>query len=150
MIITRKTKSVVTVLLTFAFVASGNLIAQDNEKPLFSSYKGVTIGMSMDEARSKLGSPKDKSDEQDSYVFSNDETAQIYYDAAKKVNAMTVTYTGKLSEAPAPKAIFGSDAQVKPDGGIFRMERYPKAGYWVSYNKIMGDEPLILIAIKKL
>ena len=118
--------------------------------PPYPGYKGVTIGMTMDEARTKLGAPKDKSDEQDSFVFSDNESAQVYYGAAKTVTAVMVTYSGKLDAAPTAKAVFGEDAAPKPDGGIFKMERYPKAGFWISYNKTAGGDPLIIIAIQKL
>jgi hypothetical protein len=155
------TRSDLTAILSLAFLTSGIFLLtitalplnpqQEREKPLFNAYKGVTIGMPMDEARAKLGSPRDKSDSQDLYVFSDDETVLIYYNpATKTVDAVTITYTGKLNGVPDPKAVFGDDAEVKPDGGIFKMVRYPKAGYWVSYNKIMGDDPMVLIAMKKL
>jgi hypothetical protein len=39
------------------------------EKGVFSSYKGVGIGMKMSDARKLLGDAKDKSDAQDFYVF---------------------------------------------------------------------------------
>jgi hypothetical protein len=119
-------------------------------KPPYSAYKGVTIGSTMDEARSKLGPPKEKSDEQDFFVFSDSESAQVYYDGAKTVTAITVTYVGNLSTAPSPKDVFGEEAEAKPDGGIFKMVRYPKAGFWISYNKTGGDDPLIMIALQKM
>ncbi|MEP6787212.1 MAG: hypothetical protein ABJB40_02180 [Acidobacteriota bacterium] len=125
-------------------------VATPDDKPLYSGYKGVTIGMKQDEARTKLGMPKDKTDEQESYVFSDNESAQVYYDAGKVVTAIMITYNGKLDTAPNAKAVFGEDAQAKPDGGIFKMVRYPKAGFWISYNKTAGDDPLIIIAIQKM
>ena len=120
------------------------------DKPPYSGYKGVSIGMKMDEARAKLGAPKDKSDEQDSYVFSDNESAQVYYDASKIVTAVMVTYSGKIDAAPTAKAVFGEDAEAKPDGGIFKMVRYPKAGFWISYNRTAGDDPMVIVAIQKM
>ena len=120
------------------------------EKPPFTGYKGITIGTKADEVRAKLGAPTDKSDEQDSFVVSGNESAQIYYDAAKTVTAITVTFTGKLDGAPTAMAVFGEAAEVKPDGGIFKMVRYPKAGFWISYNKIVGSDGMIMIALQKL
>jgi hypothetical protein len=147
----RNSRRVAVLLLAAVFVGPISIVAQEAEKPAYDAYKGVTIGMSMTEARDKLGSPRDKSDSQDLYVFSDDETAQVYYDAATKtVSAITVTFTGKLDKVPGPKAVFGIDAEAKPDGGIFKMVRYPEAGFWVSYNKIVGDDPIIIIAIKKI
>ena len=124
--------------------------ATPGDGPPYSAYKGVSIGTKMDEARAKLGVPKDKSDEQDSFVFSDNESAQVYYDASKTVTAVMITYSGKLDAAPTAKAVFGEDAPAKPDGGIFKMVRYPKAGFWISYNKTAGDDPLVIIAIQKM
>ena len=104
----------------------------------------------MDEARNKLGPAKEKSDAQDFYVFSDTESAQVYYGPTKSVTAITITYTGKIDTAPTAKAVFGEDVPPKPDGGIFKMVRYPKAGYWVSYNKIAGDDPMVMIAMQKM
>lgn len=118
--------------------------------PPYDNYKGVTVGMTADKARAALGSPKDSSAESELWVFSNSETVQLYYDAAKLVTAISITYSGKLGAAPTPKIIFGEEAEVKPDGGIFKMVRYPKAGFWISYNKIGGDEPMVMIAIQKM
>ncbi len=120
------------------------------DKPPYSSYKGVAIGTTMDEARAKFGVPKEKSEGQDFFEFSAQESAQVYYDGSKKVTAITITYTGKLESAPTPKTIFGEDAEVKPDGGISKMIRYPKAGFWISYNKTGGEDPIIMIAIQKM
>ncbi len=117
--------------------------------PPFSSYKGVSIGMSMDEVREKLGKPKEPSDAIDYYAPSDHEFIQVYYEA-ETVTAITVTFSGKLDAAPDAKTVFGENAEVKPDGGIFKMVRYPKAGFWISYNKITGDDPMIMIAIKKI
>ncbi len=114
------------------------------------SYKETAIGMTADDIRKKLGDPKDKSDAQDLYVFSDDESAQFIYDAGKKVTAIMVTYSGKLDRAPTPKDVFGEDVPAKADGGVFKMVRYPKAGYWISYNKIAGDDAMISIAMQKI
>src|SRR5687768_2261133 len=51
----------------------------------FSEFKGVRIGMSMEEARKKLGNPKDKSDDQDFYMFGDKMAAQILYKTNKVV-----------------------------------------------------------------
>ena len=113
-------------------------------------YKGVNIGMSADDVRKKLGDPKDKSDPQDLFMFGENESAQFIYGPDKKVTAIMVTYSGNLSAAPTAKDVFGEDVVAKPDGGVSKMVRYPKAGYWVSYNKIAGDDSIISIAMQKM
>ncbi len=122
--------------------------ADQNEEPAYKDYKGVTIGTPMAEARKKLGDPADKSDAQDFYVFSDDETAQIFYDAEKKVSAIAISYTGGKN-VPSCRAVFGKDAEVKPGGAQYMRLSYPKVGYWVSYNRTAGDSPIISIIIQK-
>src|SRR5712691_8670977 len=64
------------------------------QQPLYGDYKSVRIGMTADEARAKLGPPALKADDQDYYVFSDKETAQIVYNSARKVVCISVDYTG--------------------------------------------------------
>ena len=120
------------------------------ETPLFREYRGVELGMAADDARRKLGGPKDKGDEQDFFVINDKETAQIVYDKAHKVVTISVDYVTGAADVPTPKKVFGSDIPVKPDGSMYRMVRYTKAGLWVSYNRTPGDSPLISITIQKI
>ncbi len=85
--------------------------------PKFTEYKGVRIGTSADEARQKLGKAKDKDKTQDLYVFSENESAQVFYDDRQRVYAISVDYTGKEA-APAPIDILGQDVTAKADGSI--------------------------------
>src|SRR5688572_8603784 len=52
------------------------------------AYRNVMLGMQTDEARKALGNPKDKADDQDLYMFSDEELVQIYYDSNKLVTAI--------------------------------------------------------------
>ncbi len=119
-------------------------------EPSFREYKGVSLGMTTDEARKKLGTPEDKGDEQDFYVFSDKESAQIYYDKNKHVDAISINYVGETSDVPKPKAVLGTDVEIKPDGSIHKLVRFPKAGCWISYSRTAGNDPLITITVKKL
>ena len=136
---------------TRAGAAQGS--AQDKqdkaEEPPFHEYKGIHIGMTADEARKKLGNPTDKSDKQDSYVFNDNESCQVYYDDTKKVFAVSVTYLA-TDAAPAPKMVLGSDADAKQDGSLYKMIRFPKVGYWVSYTRTSGYSPMTLITMQKI
>lgn len=118
------------------------------DKPLYHDYKGVQIGMTQEEARKKLGDPKDKSDEQDFYLFSDKETAQVFYQA-KKVFAISVTYMGANASAPEPKAVVGV-IEPAADGRMYKLIRYKEAGFWVSYNRISGDEPMVTVTMQKM
>jgi hypothetical protein len=117
--------------------------------PKFTEYRGVRIGTSADEARHKLGKAKDKDKTQDLYVFSENESAQIFYDDKQRVYAISVDYTGK-SDYPAPMDILGQDIPPKPDGSMYQMQKYADAGYWVSYNRSAGNSPMVTVTMQKL
>ena len=120
------------------------------DEPLYSEFKGVRIGTSQTEARKKLGNPEDKSKEMDFFSFSDKERARVYYDAKGNATAVIVTYIGKSADAPAAKAVLGTDADARPDGSLYKIVYYPKAGYWVAYSRTAGDEPLTIITMQKL
>jgi len=147
-----------TIIITASSVAflSGGRVEARSVKPIpsatptYAGYKGVKIGMSTDEARKLLGTPKEKGEAQDYYVYSENEVAQVMYDAAHTVTAISVTYMGKGSSIPHPKDVFGEDAEVKPDGSIVKIVRYPKNGFWISYNRTAGDDPIVIVTAQKM
>ena len=116
--------------------------------PVFNDYRGIRIGMSADEVRAKLDL-KDKGATQDFFVFSEMESAQIFYDQDGKVTAISVDYFEE-SKAPSPNSILGADLQAKPDGSMYQLNRYPDAGYWVSYNRTAGVKPIVTVTMQKL
>lgn len=121
-----------------------------DDEPCFSEYRGVSIGMTIDEARQKLGKPKEQADELDIYSFSDKESAQVYYDkTTNKVTAISIDYLGG-AEVPECKKITGTDADSKADGSKFKMVRYPKQGYWVSYNRTAGATPMVTVTMQKM
>ncbi|HYX27468.1 MAG TPA: hypothetical protein VE863_02795 [Pyrinomonadaceae bacterium] len=125
--------------------------AQKADEPLFSDFKGVRIGMPTDEARRKLGNPKDKGDEQDFYMFGDNEAVQVYYDkATKTVTAISIDFMNGANSIPTAKDVIGSDIEAKADGSGYKLVRYPKAGYWVSYSRTGGKEPMITITMQKI
>ena len=117
--------------------------------PVFTDYRGISIGMSADEVRSTLNNLK-KDKTQDFLVFSEKESAQIYYDDNGKVTAISIDYIGENSNAPSPAAVLGAELQAKPDGSMYDLKRYPEAGYWVSYNRTAGDNPIVTITMQKM
>ena len=124
--------------------------AGKDDAPCFSEYKGVQIGMAIDEARKKLGVPKEKADELDIYSFGDKETAQVYYDkSTQKITAISVDYLG-ATEAPECKKVTGTEADARADGSRFKLVRYPKYGYWVSYNRTAGASPIITVTMQKI
>ena len=115
------------------------------DEPLYTEFKGLKLGASQSEARKLLGPPQEKDKTQDFFVFSDRERARVYYDDKGSVSAIIVTYIGKSSDAPTPKAVLGTDVEAKQDGSMYKMVNYPKAGYWVAYSRTAGDEPLTII-----
>ena len=113
-------------------------------------YKGTSLGLSADEIRGKLGNPRDKSAALDLYVFSDEESAQFIYDDKGVVRAIVLTFSTKMSKAPTPKDVFGEEVPANADGGVFKMVRYPKAGYWISYNRVPGSDGIISVAMQKI
>ncbi len=117
--------------------------------PVLKDYRGVTIGMSAKDVREKLDRLKDGGPLQDFFLFSDKESAQIYYDKDRKVIAISVDYFGGDNEAPSPTEVLGEELHAKPDGSMYQLKRYPDAGYWVSYNRTAGEKPIITITMQK-
>ena len=145
---------VLAAFMAVALAGFGSAIARAQnakekaDKPLYIEYKGVRIGMGAEEVRKKLGEPKDKSDAQDFYMFNDTESAQFFYDKGK-VMAVSVNYLDAKA-APLPKIVLGTDIEPKADGGMYKLIRYPDAGYWVSYNRSAGNDPLITVTMQKI
>ena len=124
-----------------------NAYAEGVQQPLYREYRGVRLGMTTEEARAKLGEPALKADDQDFYVFSANETAQLAYNAAHKVVTISIDYTGGIG-APDHRTVVGADLQVEPDGSMYKLVRYEREGYWVSYNKSAGTLSVVTITLQ--
>lgn len=125
--------------------ASGGLL--QIQQPLYKDYRGVRLGMTPAEARAMLGEPAMRSDEQDYYVLSANETAQIVY-AGQRVVTISTDYIGGIG-APDYKAVVGEGMLLqRPDGSLFRMIHYPAERMWVSYNKNTAMVPVVTITIQ--
>ena len=145
-------------LLVISFTIAGVAQAQTPKKgaamapeddPVFHDYRGVKIGWLADDVRKKLGSPANKGDEQDFYMFGEKETAQVLYDKGE-VTAISVDFMNGAKEIITPQQVFGADVETKADGSKYKLVRYPKAGYWVSYSRTAGDSPIITVTIQRL
>ena len=121
-----------------------------DNRPAFSEFKGVTIGMSTDAARKKLGNPRDKSAEQDFYMFGDNQAVQVSYDNAGAVNAISIDFMSGANAIPSCKDVLGAEAEKKPDGSVYKLIRYPKVGYWVSYSRTAGDAATVTITMQKI
>jgi hypothetical protein len=128
----------VVLLLLLAAIAYGQTTS-------FREYRGVRLGMSATEARAKLGTPALQSDEQDYYVVSANESAQIQY-KEQKVFMISTDYTDGVG-APDYRSVVGEGLLQRPDGSVFRMVRNDSERFWVSYNKSAGVVPVVTITI---
>ena len=115
----------------------------------FNEYRGIQLGMFADDVRKKLGNPRDKGDEQDFYIFDETETAQIVYDKTHKVITISADFLKSTGTLTA-KQVLGAEVEAKADGSVYKMVRYPKAGYWLSYNRTGGTPPLTTITLQKI
>ena len=141
-------------LLAMARIVTGQTAAQgvrtanaqaQVQQPLYKEYRGVRLGMTAAETRAKLGEPAMKSDEQDFYVLSANETAQIVY-TGQKVVTISTDYLGGVG-APDYKSVVGEELLQKPDGSWFRMTLYDSERFWVSYYKSASVVPVVTITI---
>ena len=137
-------------LIEIASVSNASTQTLQTNIPVFKDYRGVQIGMSADEVRKKLDRLKDGGLGQDFFVYSERESAQIYYDKERKVIAVSVDYFGGEANAPSASAVLGEELQAKPDGSMYQLKRYPDAGYWVSYNRTAGEKPIVTITMQKI
>ena len=121
-----------------------------DNRPAFRDFKGVSIGMPADEARKKLGSPRDKSAEQDFYMFGDNQAVEVFYDKAGAVNAISIDFMSGANAIPSCKDVLGAEAEKKADGSVYKLIRYPKVGYWVSYSRTAGAEATVTITMQKI
>ena len=116
-------------------------------QPLFSEYKGIRLGMTADEVRTKLGNPKVKGDDQDYFIISDNESAQFAYDAAHRVVTISIDYIG--AGAPDYHNVVGSSIDQLLDGSLYKLVRYEAQGFWVSYLRA-ATNGTVTITIQKI
>lgn len=124
-------------------------ITQPAKTPLYTNYRGVSVGMSVAEAREKLGVPESKAKQRDFFVFSKTESAQVVY-LDGKVRTVSVDYVGADSGAPTMMEVLGLEITPKKNASIYKLVRYPEAGYWVAYNRTAGKNPIVSITMRKM
>lgn len=128
--------------------ATVSTAAVETQQPLYTDYKGVRLGMTDQDARAKLGTPAMTNGELDYFVFSDTETAQVTYDASRRVRAISVDYVNGVG-APDYKAVVGGDLEMK-NGALYKMARYDREGFWVSYYRNAGPVIIVTITIQKI
>jgi len=135
---------------TIAIVLLTGLIAQAHFNSIIKDYRGIFLGTERSQVRAKLGDPKNEFPEEDDFEQSATESARVFYDEAKKVKAIVITYTGNLNAAPKPTDVIGESIEPRADGGMYKMVRVEDKGFWVSYVKTAGDAPSVMITVQAL
>ena len=128
--------------------AAAKAVAAVNQQPLYTEYKGVRLGMTAEEVRTKLGNPAFMDKELGYFVFSETETAQIGYDAAGKVKTISIDYQNGIG-APEPQAVVGAELETKENGSLYNVVHYENQGFWVSYSRTAGVI-ILTITIQKM
>lgn len=118
------------------------------QRPLFSEYKGIRLGMTTAEVRSLLGEPTVKADDQDYYVVSDNETAQVAYDSTHKVVTISIDYHGV--GAPDYRNVVGPEITERPDGSLYKLVRYEAQRFWVCYYRAAGPAMIVTVTIQKM
>lgn len=121
--------------------------------PLVDDINGITLGMTADDVKSKLGKPDTSDSATMYYDLDKGEQVQLRLDADKKVSMIAGIYTGKNADAPDFSEVFGPAAQPVPqqNGTIYKLVRYPSAGYWVAYSRLELDNgPMTTVTLQKI
>jgi hypothetical protein len=122
-------------------------------EPAVKDLRGISLGMTVDEVKSKLGKPLSQDDSGLYYSFSNTESAQIGLNSDGKVRTIATIYSGGDQNAPKFEDVFGPGVQVaaSDNGRLYKMVRYPSAGFWIAYSKIGTDKnELTTVTMKKI
>jgi len=118
--------------------------------PLVHSVRDVELGMSIDDVKKKLGRPEVQDDTGLLFTLSGGNSVQIGLDENKHVRTVAVIYGAGSKDAPALKDIFGASAE-DTTGDVYKMERYPDAGYWVSYSRTNSqDKAIVVVTMRKI
>jgi len=161
-----KSKSILPKLVGLALIVAGICLAANGtafgqqtkttnaapnyaQQPLYEAYRGVRIGMTAEEVHRKLGAPTHIAGNQDLYMISDNETAQIAYDNSHQVITISADYMGGVG-APDYKAVVGPDIETQADGSLYKIVWYKSAGFWVSYNRTAGTLPFVTVTIQKI
>jgi hypothetical protein len=119
------------------------------QQPLYTDYKGVRLGMTAAEVKTKLGNPAFMDKELGYFVFSETETVQIAYDAAGKVKTISIDYQNGTG-APEPRAVVGAELETRENGSLYKVVYYENQGFWVSYSRTTGPVIIVTITIQKM
>ena len=118
--------------------------------PVVRSVRDVQLGMSIDDVKKKLGKPDVQDDTGLLFSLSGGDSVQIGLGEKKEVKVVAAIYAPGSKNAPSLKDIFGPSAE-DATGDTYKMERYPDAGYWLSYSRSNSqDKPIVVVTMRKI
>lgn len=119
--------------------------------PFLKEYRNMTIGAEANKLRENWGKPKMEYSDGFLYELSDSETVQIVISLEKEITTIAVTFIdGK--DAPAFADVFGDGImpEKRENGSVYKMVRYPDAGYWVAYSAGPGENASVSVTMQKL
>lgn len=119
--------------------------------PLLKEYRKVSIGMTADTVRDAWGKPANEYSDGLFYELSDSETVQIVIGPEKKITAIAITFI-KGKGAPSFADVFGEGVapEKRENGSVYRMVRYPDAGFWVAYYAGPSENADVSLTMQKL
>lgn len=125
--------------------------AKKSSMPAMTAFRNVSIGMSADEVKESWGKAKIEDKDGFLYELSDSETAQVRIGPDQKVMTIAITFADGKG-APTLTEVFGEGAAAdnSQNGTVYKMVRYPDAGYWVSYFVGSGENAITTLTIQKL
>lgn len=119
--------------------------------PFLKEYRNVSIGTPAEALREAWGKPEIEYSDGFLYEMSDSETIQIVIGPEKKITAIAITFIeGK--GAPSFADVFGEGVapEKRENGSVYRMVRYPDAGYWVAYYTGPAENADVSLTMQKL
>lgn len=115
----------------------------------FTSVRDIELGMTVDQVKAKLGKPDVQDDTGLVFDLGKGDSVQIGLDPEKKVRTIAAIFAAESNAAPSFMDVFGT--APASDGDVYKLERYPDEGYWVSYSRtITADKPVTVVMIRKI
>lgn len=121
-------------------------------QPAITELAGVSLGMTADEARKKLGKPDVSDKEGMLFTPGDNQSIQIGLDPKGTVRTIAIIYTEGNDKAMSFEDVFGAGVE-KPDssGNVYKLVRYPSANVWLSYSLTNADsKPTTVITMRRL
>ncbi|HEX6125503.1 MAG TPA: hypothetical protein VFZ23_09055 [Pyrinomonadaceae bacterium] len=119
--------------------------------PFLKEYRKLTIGAPADTLRELWGKPTVEDSDGFVYKMSDSETIQIMIGPEKNISAIAVTFDNGKG-APSFADVFGEAVlpEKRENGSVYKMVRYPDAGYWVAYYMGPPENATVSVTMQKL